>query len=179
METNLVGVADSEIGCGKGGFGDKLELTRSLRGCAVMGSARRPMWRLAGRRDERGSGFTVVFVEFGEEVVLDLGDGLGVAGSDFGCGFGLASDGVGLADGTFSLFGQEGAVALGLGVAFRNGSCDAGGSLAGGRRGRRCSRAGRAGAAGTVSREAFGDLLLESEGLERCFCFAGGFVHCV
>jgi hypothetical protein len=30
-----------------------------------------------------------------------------------------------------------------------------------------------------VSREAFGDLLLESEGLERCFCFAGGFVHCV
>jgi hypothetical protein len=28
-----------------------------------------------------------------------------------------------------------------------------------------------------VSRETLGDLLLKGEGLERRFCFAGGFVH--
>ena len=169
VETNLVGQADGQVGCGKGGFGDELELSGNLCGCTVM-TAHRPMWRLAGRRDERGSGFTVVFVEFGKEVVLNLGDGLGVASGDFGGGFGLAGDGVGLADCTFCLFSEKGAIALGLGVAFCNGGGDTGGSLAGCRRcSRRCGRAGRAGAAGTVSREAFGDLLLEGEGIERRF----------
>jgi hypothetical protein len=60
-------------------------------------------------------------VEFGEELVLGVGDGLGVEGCDFGGSFSGA-------DGVFGLLGEEGAVAFRVGVAFGYGCGDAGGA---------------------------------------------------
>ena len=97
-------------------------------------------------------------IEVGEELVLGVGDGLRVETSDFGCGFSGT-------DGVFCLFGEEGAVALRVGVAFGDGCGDAGGAGVGG--------GGRSDgswtvlslvAAGTMGCEALGGLLLEREG---------------
>jgi hypothetical protein len=60
-------------------------------------------------------------VEFGEELVLGVGDGLGVEGCDFGGSFSGA-------DGVFGLLGEEGTVAFRVGVAFGYGCGDAGGA---------------------------------------------------
>ena len=60
-------------------------------------------------------------IEFGEELILCVGDGLSVESGDLGCGFGGA-------DGAFGLLGEEGAVALGVGVALGDSGCDAGGA---------------------------------------------------
>jgi hypothetical protein len=102
-----------------------------------------------------GVGLRVV-VEFFEEVELGFGDGAGVEGGNFGGGFGLADGGLGLG-------GEEGAVALGVGVAFRDGGGDAGGAGAGGRGDGDGRGSGGRGAlaAGTMRSEAGGDLLLE------------------
>lgn len=124
-----------------------------------------------------------VAVEFGEEVVLDLGYGLGVALGDLGGGFGLTGGVFGLTDGSLGLFREEVAVALGLGVALGDGGGDAGG--AGARRGGRGVRGGVGGgssASGTVRGESFGDLLFKDEGLELSRLSGvpgGGFVHWV
>ena len=112
-------------------------------------------------------------VEFGEQLVLGVGDGLGAAGGDFGGGLGFV-------DGAFGLGGEEGAVALGVGVAlgysggdasagFCRSGADDGWDGCGGLR-------GIAGVAGAVGGETFGDLLLEGEGSQCCFRFFGGFV---
>ena len=124
-------------------------------------------------RDEdrgRSGGFVGELVEFEEELVLGLGNGPGVEDCDFCGGFGLT-------DGSLCFFGEEGAVALGLGVAFGDGGGDLGGAGFGGRRwSYGCgSVAGGAGATGAVSCEALGHLLLEGEG-GGCFHLAGSFV---
>ena len=103
------------------------------------------------RDEDRGRcrGFGGELVEFEEELVLGLGDGAGVEGGDLGGGFGLA-------DGALGFFGEEGAVALGLGVALGDGGGDAGGAGLGGRwlgrsvweRCRRCGCGGRGGRRG-------------------------------
>jgi hypothetical protein len=61
-------------------------------------------------------GFEVV--EIVEELLLDGGDGQGVAGGDFG-------GGVGFVDGALGLDGEEVTVALGLGVTLGDGLGDA------------------------------------------------------
>ena len=96
-------------------------------------------------------------LEFGEEILLDGGGGFGLACGDLGGGGGAL-------EGTFCLFGEEGAVAGGLGVAF----CDLGGDAILGALLRRCALVGRglacAGAPFTMGGEAFRDLLLEGRG---------------
>jgi hypothetical protein len=122
---------------------------------------------------------TSVAVEFGEEVVLDLGYGFGVALGDLGSGFGLASGLFGFTDGALGLFGEKVAVGFGLGVALGDGGGDAGAWGCG--RGARSGGGGCAVAAGAVRGETLGDLLPEDEGLERsCIVtsgFEGGFVQ--
>ena len=94
---------------------------------------------------------------------MGCGHGQGVYGGDVGGGFGLADGGLGLG-------GEEGAVALGVGVALGYGGGDASG--AGARRGGdgsgrwRCGRVSLA--AGAVGGEAGGDLLLEGFGVLKC-----------
>jgi len=93
-------------------------------------------------------------IEFGEKLVLGVGDGLGVESGDLGCGLSRA-------DGVFCLLGEEGAVALRVGIALGDGSGDAGG--AGVRRGgwNDSSGAVRAlAAAGAMSGETLGHLFL-------------------
>ena len=94
---------------------------------------------------------------------MGCGYGEGVYGRDVGGGFGLADGGLGLG-------GEEGAVALGVGVTLGYGGGDARGAGArrsGDGRGRRWG--GRVSlAAGAVSREAGGDLLLEGFGVLKC-----------
>ena len=105
-------------------------------------------------------------VEFGEQLILRVGDGLGAAGGDLGCGLGLT-------DGAFGLGGEEGAIALGVGVALGYGGGDAGGAgLCRGGTERRAQSARRiAGVAGAVGGEPFGDLLLQGEGRVGGFRF--------
>jgi hypothetical protein len=89
---------------------------------------------------------------------LGVGDSLRVESGDLGCGFSGA-------DGVFGLLGEEGAVALRVGVALSDGGGDAGGA---GACGGGCDDGGRAVgalvAAGTMRGEAVGHLLLEREG---------------
>ena len=127
---NLIGMPDGEVGCREGRLGDELELSGRLSRCAVM-MAHRARCRIVRRRDERRCSFTGVIVEFGQQVVLRLGDCFGVTRGNFGGGFGLASEGFGFAHGAFGFFSEKGAVTLGLGVTFSNRGGDAGGSLAG------------------------------------------------
>jgi len=95
-------------------------------------------------------------LEVGEEPLLGDGDGLGADGGDL-------RGSVGLVDGAFSFGRKEGAVALRVCVALRNGCGDVGGAAArlSGRDGRRTGYAGCFPAARTVSGEPVGDLLLE------------------
>ena len=102
--------------------------------------------------------------EIGEELLLGAGNGAGVDAGDFGGGFGLM-------EGAGGLFGEDGAVAGGVGVALRDGGGDGGGAGAGGGSAGDfgwwgsggCS--GDAGATGAMGGEALGDLLLEGERL--------------
>ena len=101
---------------------------------------------------------------------MSLSYGLGVESRDLrGC--------FGLADGGFGLLGEEGAVALGVGVALGNGGCDA--RCAGARGSVRCIRiywSGCAlGAAGAMRGEALGCLLFQSE--RNGFRLGLGFVQ--
>src|SRR5216683_1095472 len=70
----------------------------------------------------RGRGRQGPLIEIGEELVLGVGDGLGVESGGLGCSLSRA-------DGLFGLLGEEGAVALRVGVALghllleREGSC--------------------------------------------------------
>jgi hypothetical protein len=115
--------------------------------------------------------FVIEFIKFIEELVLGGGDGLCVEGGDFGCGFRGA-------DGVFGLLGEEGAVALGVGVTLGDGGGDAGGAGVGGGGcdDRRDRVAGVPGAAGAMIGEALGDLLPECK---RCvgFRFVRRFVQ--
>ena len=96
-------------------------------------------------------------VEFGEELILGVGDGLRVESGDLGCGFSGA-------DGVFGLLGEEGAVALRVGVALGDRGGDAGGA---GASGDGCSDGSRAVgalvAAGTMRGQALSHLLLKRE----------------
>ena len=98
-------------------------------------------------------------IEFGEELVLGVGDGLGVESGDLGCSFSGA-------DGAFGLLGEEGAVALGVGVALGDGGGDAGGAGVRGGGGSDGSSGvvGALVAAGAMRGEALGHLLLERKG---------------
>ena len=110
---------------------------------------------LLGRGDVLG-GWQVV--EFGEEVVLGVGDGLcGEDGDVDGC--------FGLTDGVFGFGGEDGAIAGGVSVALGDGGGDACSTgLGGGGDGDGRGGAGGGGAAaGAVGGEALGDLLLEGE----------------
>jgi len=112
-------------------------------------------------------------VKLGQQLVLGGGDGLGAAGGDFCGGLGL----LGLPDGAFGLGGQEGAVALGVGVAFGNCGGDAGSAgLCGRGAGRRNGRRGglRLVVAGAVGGESFGHLLFQCKGRGRRFRLRGG-----
>ena len=95
-------------------------------------------------------------VEGFEEVELRGGYGAGGNGGDLGCSFGLADGGLGLG-------GEEGAVALGVGVALGDGCGDARGASAGRRVDGRGRRRGGGGlwAAGAMGGEALGYLLAE------------------
>ena len=94
-------------------------------------------------------------IEFGEKLVLGVGDGLGVETGNFGCSFSGA-------DGVFGLLGEEGAVALRVGVALGDGCGDArGAAVCGGGRNDRSGAGQALGAAGAMSGEALGHLLLE------------------
>ena len=99
---------------------------------------------------------------------MGVGDGLGVESGDLGGGFSGA-------DGVFGLLGQEGAVALRVGVALGYGCGDAGGAGVFGCGSSDRSRAvGLLAAAGTMRGEALGYLFFEREGgcgfrLLRCF----------
>ncbi len=99
-------------------------------------------------------------VEFGEELVLSVGDGLRVESGDLGCSFSRA-------DRVFGLLGEEGAVALRVGVALGDCCGDTGGA---GIRGSRWSNRGWAVwtlvATGAMSGEALGHLFLQFE--RRC-----------
>ena len=101
---------------------------------------------------------------------MGVGDGLGVEGGYLGCSLSRT-------DGVFGLLGEEGSVALRVGVAFGDCSGDAGG--AGVRGGRRNDWRGALRtmiAAGAMRGEALGHLLLQREG--RCgFRFVRGFVQ--
>ena len=98
-------------------------------------------------------------IELGEELVLCVGNCLCGGGSDLGGRFGPT-------DGRFGFGGEEGTVALGVGVAFSYCGGDAGcAGLCGSGRSDRGDGVGRAlGAAGTMSGEAFCYLLLQVEG---------------
>jgi hypothetical protein len=97
-------------------------------------------------------------IEFGEELVLGVGDCLGVASCDFGGSLGFA-------DGGFGLRGEKGAVALRVGVALGDGGSDAGGSRVCRLRSGDgdCVAAGPLRATGSVRGEALGDLFFEGE----------------
>jgi hypothetical protein len=111
-----------------------------------------------------------VFVEGFEEALLGCGDGLGVERGDFGCGAGLLG-------GAFGLGGQEGAIALGVGVALGDGGCDLRGAGVGGACGLDCGGLrGVAAAAAAMRGEALGDL--GAQGLGRCFRGDGYGVRC-
>ena len=109
-----------------GGLGGRLgDSEGRRRGCGLGGLRRGG----DGRWDEDWGGCGGLggeLVEFEEELVLGVGDGLGVEGGDLGGGLGLA-------DGALGFGGEEGAVALGVGVALGDGSGDAGGAGFGGR----------------------------------------------
>ena len=98
--------------------------------------------------------------EFFKEVELGCGDGQGVDGGDVRGGFGLADGGLGFG-------GEEGAVALGVGVALGYCGGDAGGP--GARGSGDGSGRGRSGgvslAAGAMGGETRGDLLFEGLGI--------------
>jgi hypothetical protein len=97
-------------------------------------------------------------IEFGEKLVLSVGDSLRVETGDLGCGLGGT-------DGVFGLLGEEGTVALRVGVTLGDGGGDAGGAGTWGGGCRDGSRdVGPLVAAGTMRGEALGHLLLEREG---------------
>lgn len=120
-------------------------------------------------------GVAGVVVEFGEEVVLDLGEGLGISLGDLGSGFGLSSGFLGFTYGASGLFGEEVVVGLGMGVALGDCGGDTGTWRCGGVG--LSDRSGGAGSAGAMRGEALGDLLLKREGLEGRVLFSGGFVQ--
>src|SRR6266851_3298355 len=146
------------------GFVEGLVRAGGVGGCEGLGGVARDLFieanseRLSGGG---GGGFGCDLIEFEEELVLGFGNGLG------------------LADGALGLFGEEGAIALGLGVAFGDGGGDLGSTafrvrgLGDGGYGGACG----AGAASAVGGEAFGYLLLEGKGCGGCFRFAEGLVQ--
>jgi hypothetical protein len=94
-------------------------------------------------------------IEFGEELILCVGHGLSVESGDLGCGFCGAN-------GVLGLLGEEGAVALGVGVSLGDGGGDAGGASVS-RRGRNDGSNGVAlmlVTAGAMSGETLGHLFL-------------------
>ena len=97
-------------------------------------------------------------LEFGEELVLGIGDGLRVESGDLGCSFSGA-------DGVFCLLGEKGAVALRVSVALSDCGGDAGGAgFCGCGFGNGSRTIGALIATGTMRGEALGHLLLEREG---------------
>jgi hypothetical protein len=128
--------------------------------------------RLVGRRGRKGwrrwrrQG---PLIEFGEELVLGVGGCLGTSSRGLGGGFSGA-------DCVFSLLGEEGAVALGVGVTLGNCCSNAGG--AGVCRGN-CDRGPRAivgvGAACAMGGETLSYLLLQRKGSCGCGFRFGGF----
>jgi hypothetical protein len=110
-------------------------------------------------------------IELVEELVLGVGYGLGVDGCDLGCGLCLV-------DGAFCFGGEEGAVALGVGVSFGDSGGDAGGTDFGwgGWDDVSDGAAGALGATSTMSGETFGGLLFQAEG-GSSFRFGSGFVQ--
>ena len=77
-------------------------------------------WGGCGDRSGRW-GCEVPLIEFGEELVLSVGDGLGAERRDLGGRLSFANGGLGLG-------GEEGAVALGVCIALSDSGGDAGGA---------------------------------------------------
>ena len=125
--------------------------------------------RLVRAGDWRGES---PLVELGEELVLGVGDGLGVESGDLGGGFCLADSG-------FGLRGKKGAVALGVGVALGDGGGDAGGTgvcRCGVAHRRDGCRPGVLGAAGAMGGETLRHLFFQCKGRSG-FRFGRGFVQ--
>lgn len=110
-------------------------------------------------------------IEFGEELILCVGDGLSIESGDLGCSFCGAN-------GVFGLLGEEGAVALGVGVTLGDSGGDAGGASVS-RRGRNDGSNGVAlmlVTAGAMSGETLGHLFLQRR-VSCGFRFSRGFVQ--
>ena len=116
---------------------------------------------LGWRGEFEGGGYVwgVALFEFEEELGLRVGYGLCVEGGELGV--------FGIANGSFGFGGEEGAVALGLGVTFGDGGGDLGGACAcgSGDEGRGGGARGVALAAGAMGGYALGGLLLEGDAI--------------
>jgi hypothetical protein len=119
-------------------------------------------------RDRRCQG---PLIEFGEELILCVGDGLSVESGDLGCSFRGAN-------GVLGLLGEEGAVALGVGVALGDGGGDAGGASVsrGGWNDGSNGVALMLVTAGAMSGETLGHLFLQRK-VSCGFRFSRGFVQ--